>query len=91
MKVRLKEIRVIDLDSQSVIMLTRFVRMARKQGVDLKMQQPDIVYKVFAHASVTEDPDLIVLFMRFRQHLVKYVVKSNLEKPSFNMYSEAVA
>lgn len=91
MKVRLREIKVTDLDAQSMILLTQFVRMARKAGADLKMQYPDVVRRVFSYAAVTDDPDLIVLFMRLKNHIINYVVKSNLEKPSFNMYSNSAA
>ena len=83
MKVRLREIKVADLDAQSVILLSQFVRIARRGGADLKMQYPDVVRRAFSHASVTDDPDLIVLFMRLKKHMINYVVKSNLEKPSF--------
>lgn len=86
MKIRLKEIKIVDLDSKSVIMLTRFVRLARRQGADLMMQQPDVVKRVFSYAAKTDNPELIVLFMRLRKHLIKFIVKANLEKPSFNVY-----
>ena len=79
---------MVDLNSKTVILLTQFVRLARlREGADLKMQYPDIIRRVFSYAATTDNPDLIVLFMKIRQHLVKYVVKSNLEKPSFNLYS----
>ena len=88
MKIKLSEIKVADLDSGSVIMLNEFVRTARKYGADLKMQYPDIVKRAFKHASVTDNPDLIVMSMRLRKHMARYVMEANLEKPSFNLYSE---
>jgi len=53
------------------------------------MQYPDVVRRVFSYASHTNNPELVVLFMRIRKQLVSYVVKSNLEKPSFNLYEDA--
>lgn len=89
-KVRLREIKVVDLNSKTVILLTQFVRLARlREGADLKMQYPDVVRRVFSYASHTNNPELVVLFMRIRKQLVSYVVKSNLEKPSFNLYEDA--
>lgn len=90
-KVRLREIKVVDLNAKTVILITQFVRLARlREEADLKMQQPDIVRRIFQYATITSNPELIVLFMRIRQHLVNYVVNANLEKPSFNLY-ESVA
>ena len=87
MKIRLREIKVVNLNSKTVILLTQFVRMARlNDGADLKMQYPDIVHRVFLHADMTNNPDLIVLFMRIRQHLVNCVTNSGVENPSFNVY-----
>lgn len=88
MKIKLSEIKVADLDASSVIMLNQFVRVARKNGADMKMQYPNIVRRVFSYASKTDNPDLIVLSMRLRRHMARYVVTSNLEKPSFNFYSK---
>ena len=88
MKIKLSEIKVADLDADSVIMLNQFVRAARRNGADMKMQYPDIVRRVFSYASTTDDPDLIVLSMRLHKHNARYVVTANLEKPSFNLYSK---
>ncbi len=87
MRVRLREIKVAKLNSRTVILLTQFVRLARvREGANLKMQQPDIIRRVFRYAAISENPDLIVIFMRIRYQLIKYVVKENLENPSFTTY-----
>ncbi len=89
MKIKLREVSVAKLNAQTVILLTQFVRLARvREGADLKMQYPDIVKRVVNYASATENPDLIVLFMRIKNELIKHVAKANLEKRSFNMYSD---
>ncbi len=86
-KVKLSEIRVVDLNSKTMILLTQFVRLARlHEDADLKMQQKDVVRRVFKFAAATDNPDLIILFMKIRQHLVNHVINANLEKPSFNLY-----
>ncbi len=89
MKIRLREIRVVDLNSKTVILLTQFVRMARvKNGVDIKMQYPDVVRQVFYYGAVTQSPELIVLLKKIRRELIRHVRATNLEKPSFNVYAE---
>ncbi|MBL4670890.1 MAG: hypothetical protein JKX81_01420 [Arenicella sp.] len=92
MKVRLKEIKVIALNTGTVILLTQFVRLARvREGAELRMQQADIVHRVFQYAATSENPDLIVLFMRIKKSMSKHIQKSKLERPSFNLYDDAVA
>ncbi len=87
MRIRLREIKVVDLNAKTVILLTQFVRLARlREGADLKMQYPDVIKRVFDFAANTTNPELIILFMRMRKQLVSHVQKANLEKPSFNVY-----
>jgi hypothetical protein len=91
-KVRLREIKVVALNTGTIILFTQFVRLARlREGADLQMQQTDIVYRVFQYAAVSENPDLIVLFMRIKQSMTKHIQKNNLERASFNLYDTAVA
>jgi len=88
-RVRLREIKVVALNAQTIILLTQFVRLARvREGADLRMQQPDIIWRIFQYAATVQNPDLIVLFMRIKNDLVKHINKVNLEKPSFNLYPE---
>lgn len=92
MKVKLREIKVIALDTPTIILLTKYVRLARvSDGAELRMQQADIVHQVFKHASVTSNPDLIVLAMKIKKSMSNHITKTNLEKPSFNIYAQAVA
>ncbi len=87
MKVRLSEIKVVALNTRTIILLTQFVRLARvREGADLRMQQADIIKRVFKYASMSENPDLIVLYMHIKKEMAKHIQKSNLEKPSFNVY-----
>ena len=89
MKVRLREIKVVALNTSTIILLTQFVRLARvREGADLRMQQPDIIKKVFRYAANCENPDLIVLHMHIKNEMTKHIQKCNLEKPSFNMHHE---
>ena len=92
MKVKLREIKVVALNTRSIILLTQFVRLARvREGADLRMQQPDIVRRVFHYAANSDNPDLIVLFMRIKNEVSKHIQKCNLESPSFNVYNVAAA
>jgi len=89
MKVKLSEIRVVDLNTRTIILFTQYVRLARvRDGADLRMQQPDIVHRVFQYAKKSDNPDLIVLFMRIKKQMINHIHKSNLENPSFNVYHQ---
>lgn len=92
MKVKLTEIKVVTLNTKTIILLTQFVRLAKaREGADLRMQQRDIVRRVFHYAASSENPDLIVLFMHIKKSMSKHIKKSNLERPSYNIYNEAAA
>jgi len=80
MKVRLKDINVISLNTETIILLTQFVRLARvREGAELRMQQADIVHRVFQYASTSDNPDLIVLFMHIKKAMSRHIQKSGLE------------
>ena len=92
MKVRLREIRVFELNTRTVILLTHFVRIARvRESAQLRMEQSDIVYRVFKYAAKTENPDLIVLLMHIKRAMKKHIKECNLQSPSFNLYDDAAA
>ncbi len=92
MKVRLREIKVVDLNTRTIILLTQFVRLARvREGADLRMQQRDIVRRIFRYAAHTDNPDLIVLFMHIKKAMSLHIQKANLEACSFNVYHEVAA
>ena len=74
MKIRLTDIKVVALNTQTIILLAHFVRLARSsEGADLKMQQPDIVKRVFKYAATVQNPDLVVLFMRIKKSMIRQV------------------
>ena len=78
MKVKLRDIQVVNLDTRTVLLLARFVRLAREsEGADLLMQQPDVVKRVFVYAEAVKNPDLLVLFMRIRQNIVNQIRRSS--------------
>lgn len=92
MKVRLKEIKVVSLNTRTIILLTQFVRLARvRDGANLRMQQPDIVRRVFHYAASSENPDLIVLFMRIKSSMSQHIKKSKLEGVPFNTSNHVAA
>ncbi len=92
MKIRLREVNVLALNTRTVILLTQFVRLARlREGADLKMQQQDIVYRIFQYAAESKNPDLIVLFMHIKKALSAHVRRNKLEGLSFNVYDNSIA
>ena len=92
MKYKLSEIKVVSLDTRTVILLTQFVRLARvREGADLRMQQPDVVRGIFHYAAQIDNPDLIVLFMRIKTSMSLHLRKCRLEQTSSNGYDQAMA
>jgi len=86
-KVRLSDINVAKLNSETVILITKFLRKARiHQDFDLHMQQPQIVKKIIGYAENSQDPDLIVLSMRIKKALATHIKEIDPECTSFNTY-----
>ncbi|MFT4634770.1 MAG: hypothetical protein ACI9OI_000557 [Chitinophagales bacterium] len=80
MKVSLKEIKVVSLNIGTILLLTQFVRLARVcDGADLRMQQANIVHRVFRYAAKSENPDLIVLLMRIKKSMSIHIKNSKLD------------
>lgn len=72
MKVDLKDISLFDLDSQTVLLITKFVRCVRDQeNVALKLTDPMIVRKVFDIGMTTSKPTLKAMFLKVREALSK--------------------
>jgi len=86
-KVRLREINVAKLNSETVILITKFLRKARvHQDFDLHIQQPEVVRKIIQYAEHSKDPDLIVLSMRIKKALASHIKEIDPECTSFNIY-----
>jgi hypothetical protein len=86
MKVRLRDIKVATLSSCTIILMTEFVRVVRAcEGVNLQMQQLDVLRRVFVYGARADNPDLIVLFMRLKLQMIKHLHDSSLEKRLVNL------
>ncbi|MFT4630795.1 MAG: hypothetical protein ACI9WC_001453 [Arenicella sp.] len=86
MKVRLRDIKVASLNSCTIIVMTKFIGMARTcEGVNLQIQQPDAIKSVFLYGARTNNPDLIVLFMRIKMHMIKHLHNTSLINRSVNI------
>jgi len=87
-KVRLGDINVAKLNSESVILITQFLRKARgNEDCDLHIQEPGIVKKLIRYADKSKDPDLIVLSMRIKSALASHIKEIDPECSSFNTYN----
>ncbi|MFT6408272.1 MAG: hypothetical protein ACJAQ6_001689 [Arenicella sp.] len=76
MKIRLRDIKVVSLNTGTIILLTQFVRLARlRERADLRMQQTNTIHRVFQYAVKSENPDLIVLFMRIKKSVSDHIEK----------------
>lgn len=85
MTVTLHDIKVASLSSQTIVLFAEFIHMARaREGIDLQMQQQDIVRRIFLLGGKTSNPDLILLFMRIKMHIIKYLHSSDLESNSID-------
>lgn len=85
MKIRLRDIQVNDLDSQSVILLSNFVRTARTmEGANISMLDDDIVHVVFNLGAKTDNPILRVVFKSIRRRLQKQIKEHRLNPTQYH-------
>lgn len=85
MKVTLGDIKVAALSSQTINLLKEFIAMAKaREGVYLQMQQKDIVRRVFLLGAKTSNPDLLVIFLGIKTHIIKYLHSSELQSRSLD-------
>ncbi len=71
MKIRLRDIKLFDLDSQTVLQINKFVSRARsRDGVSIRLNDPLIVRKVVYYGLHTEDSEMKSLFQAIYKSLV---------------------
>lgn len=72
MKVDLKDIGLFDLDSQTVLLISKFVRVVRREeGIALALTDVALVRKVFDIGMLTRNTELKHLFNNIRVGLEK--------------------
>lgn len=87
LKIRLSEINVAQLNTDTVLLITQFLRKARSSNdCDLHMQQPDVIKAVIRYAESSDDPDLIVLSMKIKKAIASHIKESDPERTSFHIY-----
>jgi len=87
LKVRLSDIKIAELNTDTVLLITKFLRKARSHdGFDLHMQQPNMLKELIQFAQNCEDPDLIVLCMKIKKSIASHIKGIDPERKSFNMY-----
>ena len=91
MKARLRDIRLFDLDTQTVLLITKFVRIARTQErASIRLNDSAVVERVVKLGIETENAELRALFHSIRRPLRKHLAsKSVIEAAnSFNSISQ---
>ena len=87
LKVRLSEINVATLNSDTVIMITKFIRKARSNDdFDLHIQQPGVIKDLIRYGEKSKDPELIVLCMKIKKAISSHIKETDPEHTSFNVY-----
>lgn len=85
MKVRLRDIRVNDLDNQSVILLSNFIRTARTQeGANISLTDEYVVCAVFNLGLKTNNPMLKVVFNSFQRRLRKQIKERRIAPTQYH-------
>jgi hypothetical protein len=61
------------------------MRTARIRGVvDLQLRQPGVIRRVLVYGARANNPDLVMLFMRIKIHMIKHLHNSRFENKSVN-------
>lgn len=83
MKVYLRDVNLFDLDSQTLVILSRFVVLARKyEAQTLRLNDKNVLEKVFAIGAATKKSQLKILFLSLRECLRGRVIDSEFSKYS---------
>ncbi len=73
-KIQLSEIKVAELNSATIILITQFLNKCRgHEGFDLHLQQPGLIKEIIDYADQSDDPDLIILSMRIKQAITTHI------------------
>lgn len=68
----LKDLKLFDLDSQTVLLITKFVRHVRNhENVEIRLTDVGVVRKVFDIGAVTSNPTLKLMLLHIQRSLQK--------------------
>ena len=63
MKTQLRDIKLFDLDSQTVLQISKFVRKARIiDGLTIKLNDPSVIREVVMHGLISKNTEIQALF-----------------------------
>lgn len=96
MKTKLRDIKLFDLDGQTVLQISKLVRRARTvAGLPLKLNDPLIVARALNYASMTDDAESAQLYTSIVKSLKELhgmdLDQSNVEVVKSSQESVAVA
>ena len=78
MKIRLKDVEVVDLNNVCIMIISKFARTLREHnGSVIDLRDKHIVFQVARHSAMSENPQLEALYMR-----LKVEIKNHLNKQS---------
>ena len=70
MKISLRDIKLSQLNNKSLTLVSKYARLLKaKEGIHLKLQEPDILMKISNSARETDDEDLISLYQEIKQEV----------------------
>ena len=70
MKIRLRDIKLSQLNNKSLTLVSKYARLLKaKEGVHLKLQEPDILIKISDSARATDDDNLINLYKEIKKEV----------------------
>ncbi|RBP48353.1 hypothetical protein [Arenicella xantha] len=71
-KVRLKDIRLNQLDNECLRLVNRFTLAARSHdGTVLRVQEKDILMQISAYARATKDPTIRDIYSQLKQEILR--------------------
>lgn len=70
MKISLRDIELSQLNNTSLTLVSKYVRLLKaKEGVQLKLQDRDILVNISKSARSTDNEDLIALYQELKQEV----------------------
>lgn len=74
MRISLDDIQVGDLNNVCVMLISKFARVLREHnGEVLRLRDKHVVREVAKHATQTENPELVILFMKLKVEMKNHL------------------
>ncbi len=86
MKVRLREISLLDLDRSVAAQVVEYIKTAEKsEGLNIDVRDKNLVWQVFDHGRKTKNADLKMLFLTLRRSVKAHVAEQF--ETNYNAYT----